>query len=442
MKKTISLIIILALCLSLASCSMFDSIFGYKYEKHTLALAAPKINANRNDYKTEEYREFMAKLSAFAAKLSCEVYSDAAGDGNFVISPVSVYMALALATECASGETRDQILNAVGVTYDEVQNFTKYLYASCNVEYKTDEEIKQIRGIKELSNSIWVDDGAQVKDSGINNLANNYNCDMFSVDFGSNDANRAIKEYIKEKTHGLIDSAPNLSPETLITLINTFYLKDVWNTFGEDLAFTKTTYDFVNADGSITTTKLLRGYYNNGKVYEGDGYSTFYTETECGFRIKFIVPTGDHTIDEVFTAENIYAVNGITDYGYRDKENMILNHTRVFFPEYEASYDGDLADTLMEEFGIEDLFDVDKCDMSNITDEPLVCEGVVHKTYLKVNRRGIEGAAVTYLPNAGDAGPGEYEEVYHDFIVDRAFGFILTDAYGTVLFSGVINNVE
>ena len=442
MKKTISLIIILALCLSLASCSMFDSIFGYKYEKHTLALAAPKINANYKDYTADDYVEFLDKLSAFSAKLTAEVYADTAGTKNFVISPVSVYMALALATECASGETRDQILNAVGVTYDEVQSFTKYLYACCNMEYKTDEKIPQIRGAEELSNSIWVDNDVALLESGINNLATNYNCDMFSVNFGSSEADRAIKEYIKEKTHGLIDSNPNLSPETLITLINTFYLKDVWNTDGDDLAFTKTTYDFVNADGSITTTKLLRGYYNNGKVYEGDGYRTFFTRTLCGFKIKFIVPTDGHTIDEVFTAENIYAVDSITDYGYRDKENMILNHTRVFFPEYEASFDGDLADTLMEEFGIEDLFDVYKCDMSNITDETLVCEGVVHKTYLEVNKRGIEGAAVTYLPNAGDAGPGEFEEVYHDFVVDRAFGFILTDAYGTVLFSGVINNVE
>ncbi|MBR2350910.1 MAG: hypothetical protein IKA67_02640, partial [Clostridia bacterium] len=88
-----------------------------------------------------------------------------------------------------------------------------------------------------------------------------------------------------------------------------------------------------------------------------------------------------------------------------------------------------------------DIFDVDKCDFSNITDETLVCEGVVHQASLEVNRRGIEGAAVTYIPMAGAAGPGEYENVYHDFIVDRAFGFILTDSYGTVLFSGVINNV-
>ena len=442
MKKIISFILILAICLSLASCSVFDSIFGYKYEEHALALAAPKISANYKDYRADGYVEFLDKLSAFSAKLTAEVYADTAGTKNFVISPVSVYMALALAAECASGETRDQILNAVGVTYEEVQNFTRYLYACCNAEYKSNGLGNQTSAAEELSNSIWVDNDATLLESGINNLATNYNCDMFSVDFASDEASKAIRAYIKDKTHGLIDSAPDLSPETLITLINTFYLKDIWNPDGDKLSFTESTYDFVNADGSITTTKLLRGYYNNGKVYEGDEYRTFFTTTEHNFKIKFIVPTEGHTIDEVFTTENIYAVDSITNYGYVDDENRLLHHTRVFFPEYKASFDGDIADTLMEDFGILDIFDVDKCDFSNITDEPLVCEGVVHQASLEVNRRGIEGAAVTYIPMAGAAGPGEYENVYHDFIVDRAFGFILTDAYGTVLFSGVINTVE
>ena len=442
MKKTLSFILVLALCLSLASCSVFDSIFGYKYDDHTLALAAPKISANYNDYRSDGYVEFLDKLSAFSAKLTAEVYADTASTGNFVISPVSVYMALALATECSAGETRDQILNAVGVTYEEVQNFTRYLYACCNAEYKSNGLVSQISAAEELSNSIWVDDNATLTESGINNLATNYNCDMFSVDFGSSEAEKAIRAYIKDKTHGLIDSAPNLSPKTLITLINTFYLKDIWNPDGDKLSFTESTYDFVNADGSITTTKLLRGYYNNGKVYEGDRYRTFFTTTEHNFKIKFIVPTDGHTIDEIFTTENIYTVDSLADYGHVDDENRLLHHTRVFFPEYKASYDGDIADTLIEDFGIEDLFDVDKCDFSNITDEPLVCDGVVHKASLEVNRRGIEGAAVTYIPMAGAAGPGEYENVYHDFVIDRAFGFILTDSYGTVLFSGVINTVE
>ena len=438
MKKIISLILILMMCFAISSCAVNP-------EKYSLALAAKAMEVKYSDAQQEGYEEFIEKLDAFAAKLTYEVYADSNKQTNICISPVSVYMALALATECANGETRDEILNAVGVTYDEVKNFTKVLYGFSNREYYYTNMMnnKKILAFEELANSIWVDKNTTLKEDGINNLANNFNCDLFSVNFKTNEGEKAINAYIKEKTHGIIDSDLDLSPETLITLINTFYLKEVWNEDGDELKFTDKTYDFKNADGSVTNTKLLQGYYFNGNIYEGDGYTSFYTTTEHGFDIKFIVPTDGHTLDEVFTSESIYNINNLGDYGYIDEENKLLHHTRVFFPEYKASFDGDLAEILKNDFGITKLFDFEQCDFSNVSDEQLACDGVIHKCSIDVNDKGIEGAAVTVMPMAGAAGPLDgYEEVYHDYIVDRAFGFVITDSYGAVLFSGVVNSVN
>ena len=438
MKKIISLILILTMCLAFSSCAVNP-------ENYSLALAAKAMEVKHSDSQQEGYEEFIDKLDAFAAKLTYEVYADSNKQSNICISPVSVYMALALATECANGETREEILNAVGVTYDEVKNFTKVLYAFSNREYYYTNMLnnKKILAFEELANSIWVDKNTTLKEDGINNLANNFNCDLFSVNFKTSEGEKAINAYIKEKTHGIIDSDIELSPETLITLINTFYLKEVWNEDGDELKFTDKAYDFKNADGSVKNTKLLQGYYFEGNIYEGEGYTSFYTRTEHGFDIKFIVPTDGHTLDEVFTSENVYNINNLGDYGYIDEENKLLHHTRVFFPEYKASFDGDLAEILKNDFGINKLFDFEQCDFSNITDEQLACDGVIHKCSIDVNDKGIEGAAVTVMPMAGAAGPLEgYEEVYHDYIVDRAFGFVITDSYGSVLFSGVVNSVN
>ena len=438
MKKIISLILILTMCLTITSCAVNP-------EKYSLALAAKAMEVKYSDAQQDGYEEFIDKLDAFAAKLTYEVYADGNKQSNICISPVSVYMALALATECANGETRDEILNAVGVTYDEVKNFTKVLYGFSNREYYYTNMMnnKKILAFEELTNSIWVDKNTTLKEDGINNLANNFNCDLFSVNFKTSEGEKAINAYIKEKTHGIIDSDIDLSPETLITLINTFYLKEVWNEDGDELKFTDKTYDFKNVDGSVTNTKLLQGYYFEGNIYKGEGYTSFYTRTEHGFDIKFIVPTDGHSLDEVLTSENIYNINNLGDYGYIDEENKLLHHTRVFFPEYKASFDGDLAEILQNDFGINKLFDFEQCDFSNVSDEQLACDGVIHKCSIDVNDKGIEGAAVTVMPMAGAAGPLEgYEEVYHDYIVDRAFGFVITDGYGAVLFSGVVNSVN
>ena len=445
MKKVLSVILLIALCLSLASCNgELDFILGNRYEKHSVVLAAKKMELEYKDYKQEGYPEFLDKLCRFAARLTYEICSESQDGKNIAISPISVYMALALAAECANGETRQEILDAVGVTYDEVKSFTKYLFAYANQEYYSRgyNGNKSLSAFEELANSIWVDDDVNLHSNGANNLANNLHTDIYKVDFDSAEGEKAISAYIKDKTHGLIDSDIDLPPETLITLINTFYLKEIWNPYGNNLPFADGSYSFVNADGEITETKLLCGYYNNGKVYEGEGYTSFFTTTEHGFRIKFILPKDGYTLSDVFTTENIYYATSLSDYNYVDHENKLRHHTRVLFPEYEADYDGDIKGVLREKFGIERMFDVKLCDFGNITDGPIFCDGVVHKCSLTVNRKGIEGAAVTYVPGNGAAGPDEYTDIYHNYVVDRAFAYVITDYYGTVLFTGIINNID
>lgn len=431
------MLFILTLCLVVSSCSVNPN-------KYSLAIAGDIVNVKYSDSQQADYVKFIDKLDAFSAKLTYSVYANSDKQANICISPVSVYMALALATECANGSTRDEILNAVGVTYDEVKNFTKVLYAFSNSEYYYTNILdnKKILAFEELANSVWIDKSAAFKKEGINNLADNYNCDVFGVDFTSNEGEKAINAYIKDKTHGIIDSNVTLPPETLITLINTFYLKEVWNKDGDELKFNDKAYDFKNADGSVKNTKLLQGYYFTGNIYEGDGYTSFYTRTENSFDIKFILPTEGHTLNEVFTPDNIYNVNNLGDYGYIDEENKLLHNTRVFFPEYKASFDGDLTGILKNHFGINKLFGLE-CDFSNVTDDRLSCGGVIHKCSIDVNDKGIEGSAVTVMPMAGASGPLEgYKNVYHDYIVDRAFAFVITDSYGSVIFSGVVNSVN
>ena len=461
MKKVISAILVFALCLSLSSCDVLldfiqktpigqndrndPSNLGdenkSEYTQHIVKPADDKITVEFNDHKQPDLKSFLDKLDLFAAKLTYELYSEAEGYENLAISPVSVYMALALAVECSNGETRDEILGAIGVSYDEVAMFTKYIYAYANLAYYSNDEDKQLSAFSRLANSIWADNDVSLKETGVDRLTADYNCDMFTVDYNSNEANEAINAYIEDMTHGLIDGDVDLSPETVITIINTFYLKEIWNAEGMDMSFTEDSYSFKNADGSITDTKLLKGYYNMGKVYDGEGYTSFYTTTEHGYEIKFILPDEGNTIADVFTAENIYASNNVDDYGHVDNENKILNYTRIFFPEFKASFNDDIASTLSSKFNINDMFNIETCDFSNIVNESVYCEGVIHKCSLEVNKTGIEGAAVTYIPVDGSAGPGEYREVYHNMVIDRAFGFVITDRYGVVLFCGVINAV-
>ena len=441
MKKLIALTLVIVTCFSLFSCAR---IIEWQLDKNAIAFAAEKKELTSEIRNSDEYKAFLQKLEVFSAQLTAEMTQKYGKDDNFVISPISIYMGLALAIECATGDTRQEILDAVGVTYEEVSKYTSGLYANANREYikRVATGNKKVVAYQTLNNSIWLDKDVKFVEEGVNKLASNYNCDVFQTSFKSGEAEKLIEKYIENKTKGLIDADVDFSPETYFVLMNTYYLKEIWNEFGDSLDFTSERYNFKNTDGSSEDLRLLKSYYSNGKVYMGEKYSSFFVATEHGFKIYFFVPDDESRVSEVFTTENINAVLSMSDWGHVDDANRQLHHTRVFFPEFDTDFDEDISGVLSEKFGIKRLFDPDACEMSNISENDVYCQGFMHLVKLKVDKKGIEGASIVYIPGAGSAAPPPYEKVYHDFIVDKAFGFVITDPYGTAVFSGVINEID
>ena len=419
--------------------------------------AGEKYKLSYLERNEEGYVNFLKKLDKFYASLSEEIYLEFGEQyENIAISPVSIYMALALVIECADQNTRMEVLNAIGVTYEEVKTYTKKLFSSLNNEYtsKTDFGKEQVEALELLTNSIWFEESIELKEVGLNNLANDYNCSSYSAPFNKNNAkaNKALQDYVSKNTKGLINRDFNLSVDTLIALVNTLYLKEIWNDDGDDLSFTKDMYTFTNYNGNSKDLKLLQGYYNLGNIIEEEKYTHFFTRTNHGFKIKFIVPNDGYTVDDIYNKETLAYVNSIKDYKAVDDEEKTITSTRVLFPEYKAEFNEDIRNVIKNKFNVKDLFDYKKCNFSNIIDEReyldkyegIYCSSIIHQTCLEVNKKGIEGAAVTIvaMDGATSAGPQEeYKQVFLDYIVDKAFAYILTDSNDVVLFSGVVKKI-
>ena len=384
--------------------------------------------------------EMFSSLSEGAADFAFDFSEGAksiAKEGeNFAVSPLSVYMALSLAAECAAGNTKEEILSAMGVSYETLTAEFGDLYRSLNVGFD--------EGELSLTNSVWVNEGEQVFDERITALKDSYFCPLYTADFISDNenANRAVREFVKEQTNGLIDKDFQLDTETVFALINTLYFKDVWSAYGP-IGRTEEEYAFAAADGSTRRSQFLVGGYSLGRMYEGEGFTSFYSETENGYRLHFLLPADGYTAEDIFTAENLKAVSK-ADYGGTDEENKIRYYTRCIFPEFSASFDGDVKGLLKEGFGVGDFFDRYKCDVTPFIVRPgenVYCERVVHVTQFNVDEEGIEGAAVTVEVGVGDSAP-EYEEIYSTLVVNRSFGFFLSDPDGVVLFSGIVRDIS
>ncbi len=430
--------------INLSACTWLEDVFS-PGKCATLATAAKAEKLHYNEQNEENYTAFRAKTNDFSAAFSSAAYETYEKNDNFTVSPISLFMALSLASECSFGVTQEEILSALNTTQTELNAYLPLLYRSLNVEHTGSSLLSEkTLGKLQLCNSVWVNENTEIYQESLDLLSNTYFCDVFSADFEKDNAqaNRAVQRYVDKKTNGLIDRSFNLDTDTLFSIINTLYLKDVWTYNGDEITRTKDKYQFVNADGSTKSTRFLQGNHITGRAYETETCVSYYTRTYHGYKIKFLLPKDGYTVEDIFTEENLAEINAVTDYDAEDEEKKLRYHTRCLFPEYSASYYGDVRQIIKNKFGVNDLFDVEKCNFSPFTPSaPAYCGKLLHATKLTVNRKGIEGAAVTVMQGAGAPGPDDYVDVYEDFVVDRAFGFILTDSYNVPLFSGVVKNI-
>lgn len=443
-KKCIPCILAAISVINLSACNWIQNVFA-PGKCTTLATAATAEELHYNEQNEENYQAFRAKTNDFSAAFSSAAYEAYEKDGNFTVSPISLFMALSLTAECSLGVTQEEILSALNTSQTELNAYLPLLYRSLNVKHTgTSLLSEKTLGKLQLCNSVWVNESTELRQERLDLLSNTYFCDVFSADFEKDNAqaNLAVQRYVDKKTNGLIDRKFHLDTDTLFSIINTLYLKDVWTYNGDDITRTKDNYTFVNADSSTKSTRFLQGRYITGRAYETETCVSYYTRTYHGYKIKFLLPKDGYTVEDIFSEENLAEINAVTDYDAEDEENLLRYHTRCLFPEYSASYYGDVRQIIKNKFGVDKLFDVDECDFSPLTPStPAYCGKLLHATKLTVNRKGIEGAAVTVMQGAGAPGPDEYTDVYVDFVVDKAFGFILTDSYNVPLFSGVIKSI-
>lgn len=394
-----------------------------------------------NDTLTPDYLAFKSKINSFANKLSEYFAKGNYKSGqNIVISPLSIELCLGLAIRSGDGQTREELLNALDIDYQTFNAYYKLLFNEMRKVYKTN--TGDVMGEQILTNSIWVDKKVSLLDSGLDALRDDYYCYAYETDFAEHnkEANADLSQFIKESTKGMIDPELSLSPEILFVLMNTLYLKDVWNEGGYDLP-TNNAHPFTNSDNTQSSKPLLQGSYLDGRVLSKEDYSAFYTETKNGYTLYFIKPRPGKTANDVFNKENIADVINQDSYILKDDEKEEEYHTRCIFPEYTADADIELTKLFNERFDVKTLFNPATCNFTNLTNQEVYCSEFRHIAKLEVNKKGIKGAAVTYMAYAGAVGPGPYRQVYENFFVDHEFGFVLMKN-NVNIFSGIVTNID
>ena len=427
----------LTLVFSLSACSSLSKMNLLRDPsklKHELNLSI--IN-------DESYLSFKKKLNEFSSRLakvfSIKKYNE---NKNSVISPLSVEMALGLALRSTNGVTRNEILAALGVDYGTFNQYYKHLYNELLIEARN--ENNKIYHQLLLSNSIWIDDQIHPYDETLDALKDDYYCYSYQTDFAKKHdaADDAIEELIDQQTKGLLKPNIRTNKDTIFLLLNTLYLKSLWNKNGDDIKFTTEDVHFRNANGKISSSKLLESSYLYGKTLEKDNVSAFKTVTKGDVYVYFIKPNeGIHIKDALNDSTFSYVIDE-DNYIKDDDEKQESYYTKVIFPEFNADYDDSIKDLLIDEFNMKTLFNPLTANFSALSNEQAYCDDIHHSVKLEVNKKGLEGAAIPNLGIKSASGPKTptYTKVYETFIVDEEFAYAVT-YHNSILFSGIVSKI-
>ena len=345
------------------------------------------------------------------------------GEGNRIYSPVSLWFALAMLAETTGGETRQQVLSALGASnLEQLQDWADILWHAL---YQDDGEATTL-----LGNSIWLGEGVNFHQETLESLAEHYYAGSYQVPMGTDEADSALSAWVSEQTKGLIGSDGKVmatTADTLAVLASTLYFQAGWS---DEFNESRTEEDiFTAADGTQTTAEFMHKTQDAGFLRRS-GYQAASLSTHSA-QVTFVLP------DEGVTPAQLLAdPEFLTELA--DTENEIYGEVQWSVPKFDVSAQLDLETTL-KGLGITDAFDPAASDFSPLTDmDPVWLDQATQIARVKVDEKGVEAAAVTLMATADGAPPEDPQVCIMD--LDRPFLFIIRDG-SAVLFVGVVEQV-
>ncbi len=364
-------------------------------------------------------------LEMFFARSAQTFLTEKPGE-NRVYSPVNVYLALSMLAYLTDGDSRGQILEALGSGgMDELRKQANDVW---NVSYRDDGVITSI-----LASSLWLNENVKFNRDTLNALARDFYASSYRGEMGSKELNKALQGWLNEQTGGLLEEqAENieLDPTTILALATTLYFKAPWAAeFSKDQTAPQT---FHTPTGDVETDFLHQ--WNSGSYYSGDKFSAVSQSFKEDGAMWFLLP------DEGVTPEELLADEEVMEFLFTEKKydwgrSALVNKA---IPKFDVSAQFDLKDGL-KAMGITDVFDPERADFTPMTtgvNGPITLNQTSHAARVVIDEEGCIAAAFTVLAPGGEAPPEE--EV--DFVLDRPFLFCVTGNGGLPLFVGVVND--
>ncbi|XP_057662465.1 antichymotrypsin-2-like [Diorhabda carinulata] len=335
---------------------------------------------------------------------------------NFVFSPFSLQILLALTCEGARDETRQQLIN--GMFLQNSTDMVRNAYKSISENNDHNFGVDLIN-----SNAIFADLDVSLNPSFQQIALDAYRAEFQNLNFADNVASAdSINAWIDSQTNHKITNLMTSDDVMFanLLLINGIYFKASW-------------------DKQFTEEKNMRKFYNYGRepskvpFMRMIGSYNCYTDNELGanfielpykgenLSMIIILPVSKDGLEII--EKNIFRFGEIPHW---DEKSVDLT-----LPKFNVETAYHFAD-ILKVLGIRKIFSP-QAQLENLSENNLYITDIVQKAFINVTEAGTEAAAITV-----DI-VGRFAE--RTFDIDHPFIFYI-QKNGVILFTGRVNNIK
>jgi serine protease inhibitor len=376
------------------------------------------------EYAKDDYKQMVDANNQLGFELLRRAEPNA--DGNSFLSPTSLFMALSMVFNGADGVTKEEmakVLHSVGINAKDLNRANASLLSKLH----SDSKAIQLK----VANSIWLNEKYHFQKEFAKNNQDFFNAKIEEINIADTQSVKKINEWVEISTNGKIKEMVQspLDPNLVTMLLNAIYFKGNW-TYPFDKQLTEKR-DFHMEDG--TRKKVPFMMLNRELAYmENESFQAVslpYSKGEMSMTV--FLPremVSRNTFVQLLSDDN-WKKWGTTFY---EKKGTVL------LPKFQLEYEVLLNDTL-KDLGMKTAFE-GGANFSKMIEEneSLSISRVKQKTFIEVNEKGTEAAAVTSVEVVKESASVEapfYMEM------NRPFYFVISDhETGAILFLGAVAN--
>jgi len=370
---------------------------------------------------SEKSADVISSMNLFGFDIFRLLVADEPEIQNIFISPTSISLALAMTLNGANTDTEEAMKTAIrmnNVTMDAVNETFRDLMEALKT---CDEKV-----LLEIANSIWYKYGFNVEQGFLTINMEYYQAEVTELDFADPASVDVINGWVADKTHDKItEIIEEISPETVMFLINAIYFKGIWTTQFDPEDTYQSSFNLSN--GGIKQVDMMR-LKDTLKYYENDEFQAVELDYGRGnFAMTVLLPKGENTADDLADAMNPELWDGWMSSFSEFEVDLSL-------PKFSFGYEKELNDILTA-MGMGIAFSAE-ADLSGIRQSGgLQISMVKHKTFVEVNEEGTEAAAVTIVEIIETSAPTDTRYM----TVNKPFLFTIREkTTNTVVFMGKV----